>query len=119
MVLPVVEYACQVYHGALTKEQSSSIEAVQERALKIIMPDASYDLAMQIADIHTLADRRVQLCKTLFIEIQNPSHRLHHLLPKARENSHTLRSSQTYEPPNFKTDRTRASFINWCLYNLQ
>ena len=60
IVRPVVEYACQVWHGGLTKEQTDTVENIQERALHIIMPDASYDLAMQIANLTTLSSRRVE-----------------------------------------------------------
>ena len=118
IVRPVVEYACQVWHGALTKEQTDTIENIQERALHIIMPDVSYELAMQIANLTTLSSRRVELCKMLFVKIQNENHRLHHLLPPVKKHSHDIRDGNKYELPKvFK--RTRKSFINWCLYNLQ
>ena len=103
LIRPTVEYACQVWHGNLGKGQSDLIESIQERALKIIMPDASYDLAREIASLPTLADRRKQLCKKMFQEIQNTSHKLHHLLPAVKTNS--LRSGQKYPLPKCKTDR--------------
>ena len=108
LVWPVVEYACQVLHGGLSKEQSNSVENIQERALKIIMPDATYELA----ELPTLASRRLDMCKKLFTEIQDDNHRLHHLLPPIKTHRHK------YELPKVLS-RTRKSFINWCLYNLQ
>ena len=119
LVRPTVEYACQVWHGALTGGQSDSIESVQERALEIIMPDASYELACEIAELPTLKERRGQLCKKLFLELQDPSHKLHHLLSSVKEQSRNLRSSKKYTLPKLHTDRAKLSFINWCLFNLQ
>ena len=119
LVRPTTEYACQVWHGALTGEQSDSIESVQRRALEIIMPDASYELACQIAELPTLKDRRWELCKKLFNELQNPSHKLHHLLSSVKKQSHNLRSRNKYTLPKLRTDRAKSSFINWCLFNLQ
>ena len=57
LVRPTTEYACQVWHGTLTGEQSDTIESVQERALEIIMPDASYELACELAQLPTLKER--------------------------------------------------------------
>ena len=117
IVRPVVEYACQVWHGGLTKEQTDTIENIQEIALHIIMPEL-YELAMQIANLTTLCSRREELCKKLFVEIQNENHRLHHLLPPVKKHSHNIRVGNKYELP-IVLKRTRKSFINWCLYNLQ
>ena len=99
IVRPVVEYVCQVWHGGLTKEQTDTIENIQERALHIIMPDASYEQAMQIANLTTLSSRRVELCKMLFVKIQNENNRLHHLLPPVKKHSHDIRDGNKYELP--------------------
>ena len=118
LVRPVVEYACQVWHGGLSKEQSNSVENIQERALKIIMPDATYELALQVAELPTLASRRLDMCKKLFTEIQDDNHRLHHLLLPIKTHRHNICDGNKYELPKVLS-RTRKSFINWCLYNLQ
>ena len=57
LVRPNTEYACQVWHRTLTGEQSDAIESVQERALEIIMPDAIYELACELAQLPTLKER--------------------------------------------------------------
>ena len=44
----VLEYACQVFHGGLTKEQSDLLESVQKRALRIIDPDLIYNDAINV-----------------------------------------------------------------------
>ena len=111
LVRPTTEYACQVWHGTLTGEQSDAIEPVQERALEIIMPDASNELACELAQLPTLKERRRELCKKLFIELQNPSHKLHHLLSSVKT-SHGLRSCKKYTLPKLRTDRAKLSYIN-------
>ena len=78
VIRPIVEYGCQVWQPGLNKGQKKLIETIQERALKIIMPNASY---LNISDLPTLETRRVDLCRKLFKEIQDLSHKLHHLLP--------------------------------------
>ena len=119
LIRPTVEYACQLWHGGLTGEQSDTVEAIQIRALAIIMPDAAYDLALQIAELPTLADRRRDICRKLFIEMQSPSHKLHHLLPSERDNRERLRSEAKYPKPKVHTKRAKSCFVNWCLFNLQ
>ena len=118
LVRPVVEYACQVWHGGLTSGQTDTIENIQERALEIIMPDATYELALEVSELPTLANRRLEMCKKLFVEIQDEKHKLHHLLPPVKAHSHDIRAGNKYELPKV-LKRTRKSFINWCLYNLQ
>ena len=116
---PTVEYACQAWHGGLTKDQTKSIESIKKRASDIIMPDAEYDLALQISELPTLADRRVDLCKKLFTEIQHADNKLHHLLPDLKANVLGIRSNAKYPLPKCNTERSKHCFINWCLFNLQ
>ena len=58
-----MEYACQVWHGGLTGGQSDLLESVQIRAMRIIMPVASYDLSLEISELPRLDHRRQDLCK--------------------------------------------------------
>ena len=76
VIRPIVEYGCQVWHPGLNKGEKKLIESIQERALKIIMPNASYELAQQISELPTLETRRVDLCRKLFKEIQDQSHKI-------------------------------------------
>ena len=39
IIRSVLEYACQVWHPGLTKKQSSDIERVQKRCLRLIYPN--------------------------------------------------------------------------------
>ena len=82
----VLEYACQVFHGGLTKEQSDLLESVQKRALRIIDPDLNYNDAINVFSLQTLKDRRANMCFCLFTQMQNSTHKLHNLLSEKKEN---------------------------------
>ena len=41
-ILPVLEYACPVWHTSLNKEQTRRLEAIQHRALSIIVGYCEY-----------------------------------------------------------------------------
>ena len=81
IVRSVLEYACQVWHTSLTKKQTKQIEYIQRRAMRFIFQDKSYTEAITAANLPTLSDRREKLCRTLFISMQQSTHKLHHLLP--------------------------------------
>ena len=49
----ILDYACQVYHSSLTKEQSNLLESIQRRALRIIIPGKSLCEGMEQVDIQT------------------------------------------------------------------
>ena len=111
----VLEYACQVFHGGLTKEQSDLLESVQKRALRIIDPDLNYNDAINVFGLQTLKDRRAKMCFCLFTLMQNSTHKLHNLLPEKRENRYELRDSKPFSLPRCKTNRCKNSFVPWCL----
>ena len=115
----VLEYACQVFHGGLTKEQSEMLESIQKRAVRIISPGLSYSDALVFLNLQSLSERRQKLCLNLFTQIRNPSHMLNHLLPAPRETRYSLRNSKDLYPPKCNTNRYKNSFIPWCLFNLQ
>ena len=43
IIRPVLEYACQVWHFNIPGYLSDDIERVQRRALRIILPELSYN----------------------------------------------------------------------------
>ena len=45
VIRSVLEYACPVWHTSLTVADSSRIESIQRRAMKIIEPELGYDAA--------------------------------------------------------------------------
>ena len=80
-IRPILEYGAQVWHGGLTKAQSSSIEKVQRRALRIIYSGKDYDELLLQAGLESLEKRRAALCIDLISKMSDPQHKLHHLLP--------------------------------------
>jgi hypothetical protein len=65
-IRPTLEYGAQVWHGGLTRAQSSSIEEVQRRALRIIYSEKDYEKLLLKAGMHTLEQRR----NTIYIFIE-------------------------------------------------
>jgi hypothetical protein len=118
-IRPILEYACQLWHPGLTKEQSGCLESIQKRVLKIIYRDLNYQEALAIAGIPTLKQRRNDMCNKLFTQMQNKDHRLHKLLPNKKENCHSLRKINKYETIKCKTNRYKHSFVPYCLDHFQ
>jgi len=122
VVRPVLEYACPVWHSSLSKQQIKSLENVQRRAVQIIAGNTSYTEASSTLGIQSLADRRSELCRTLFTQIvNNESHSLHYLLPVKRDSQliGRLRSATAYPTFRVRTNRFKNSFLPFCLSNYQ
>ena len=64
VIRPVIpEYAAQVYHFALTRDQSNRLEGLQRLASKIIYGfETSYRKAMKLSGLEPLLDRREKIC---------------------------------------------------------
>ena len=118
-VRPVLEYACPVWHGGITTEQSDSIEHVQERAMRIAYPDMDYELALQEANIPTLRERRHNQCKDLFMKMQSPDDKLNRILPPESINRNNTRHHLKYRLPLVHTERYKNSFLPYVLFNCQ
>ena len=111
-VRPLTEYACPVFHNSLPTYLSEDLEKLQKRALRIIFPHLSYQNAMREADIETLYNRREFLTKDLFNKIvQDPSHKLHTLLPDKNQSNVNLRVKRMFKDSVCKTDTFRKSFL--------
>ncbi len=63
LVRSVCEYGCPEWSTGLTKGQSNTIELIQKRIFKIILPKQPYLKACEALQIPTLKDRRESLCK--------------------------------------------------------
>ena len=115
VIRPVMmEYASPVWHSNLTKGQTRALEDVQRRAVQIINGNVAYDEACRLLNIPPLADRRLELCRTLFQQImRDDTHVLHYLLPPKRDTQLTgrLRSSRTYPTVYARTGHFKNSFI--------
>ncbi len=100
LVRSVFEYACQVWSTGLTKELCQTLESIQKRAFKIVVPKESYQNACLTLRIPTLKERRESLCKSPFNAMKDPSHRLHHMIPVKRNLGNI--SYSKYELPKCK-----------------
>jgi hypothetical protein len=114
----LLEYACEVWHPGLSKQQCNKIEMIQKRALKVVFPELSYSEALLKTNIPTLSDRRRERCETFFNNMSNPTHKLHNLLPK-RTNLPHLRSNRKYMLPRVRTNRLKNSPIFYGVFNFQ
>jgi len=77
--------------GILTKQQTTSLENIQHRALQIIAGNIPYDEARCLFKLTSLSERRDSLCSKLFRQLVSQSHILHSLLPAQRDDSLTGR----------------------------
>ena len=112
-IRPITEYASPVFHNSLTNYLSNELEAIQQRALKIILPWTSYGEALSRVGLQTLYARRQELTESLFRDIEsNVDHKLYNLLPPLIEIDTTLRNKSKYNV-TFKTERFRNSFITY------
>lgn len=118
-IRPLLEYACQLWHSGITNKLSNMLESIQRRSLRIIFPGLSYEEALVTTNLPRLSARRMAMCQTMFRSMQDEGHRLHHLLPPAKDNKHTLRNLRKFEPPRCRTSRYKDSFVPYCLYKLQ
>lgn len=115
IIRSILEYACPVWHPALTARQSNDIERVQKRCLKIIYPELCYDDALLLSGLDKLSVRRERLVKDLFQQIRHPGHILNCLLTK-RSCVTGVRCQYEYELPRIRNQRARYDFINYCLF---
>ena len=59
----MLEQSCNVWHSGLTVQNENDLERVQKVALKLMLKDdyKSYESALNILDLDTLKERRIQL----------------------------------------------------------
>ena len=108
----MLEYACVIWHPGLTKYLSSDLENIQKRALCVIFPDCSYETALQKLDLCTLDERRTEACLNFFDSMQDPHHKLHHLLPETRHPKYNLRHHTKYTITKNKTARLTNKLVS-------
>ena len=68
----VLEYAAQVWQD-IPAFLSDAIESIERRALRIIFPNFSYQQALDQANLTSLTDRRIFICKKLMADMRNDS----------------------------------------------
>ena len=92
----VLEYATQVWQD-ISEYLSDAIEPIQRRALRIIFPNSSYQQALDQANLTSLADHRIFICKKLMADMRNDSRPISFLARQVMTRSilYQLRSGTT------------------------
>jgi len=74
VICSVVEYGCVVWHHNLTTAQSDRLEALQKRALRIILHPVTlpYNTALALCEIESLKLRRCNCQQKFFKQICHP-----------------------------------------------
>ena len=111
-IRPTVEYAAPVWHSSLSNSQSSEIEAIQKRSLKIILGSGytSYQDALSLLNLTNLTNRR-QALFTSFSRSLAENKRTSHLLPRRPPSRYPLRNEPTFKEPTCKTVRRQRSAV--------
>ena len=112
----LLEYACEAWHPGLCDYLTSDIERIQKRAMYIIYPEKTYDDALKDSNLKHLAQRRDEMCEQFFKKMQQPDHKLNHLVPESKIHRYNIRRKSEYESPKLMTIRARGSLVNWCLH---
>ena len=115
LIRSILEYSCPVWHSGLTCKESSDIEGVQKRVLKIIWPDLKYKDSLERASLDRLDLRRERFVRETFKLIKEPGHVLHDLLPMKINRSLPTRNDYPYALPRHNTDRYLKSFLSYCI----
>ena len=105
VIRPSIEYAVQVYHHALTEEQSNKIESMQRLVLKIVYGfDMSYRTAIEKSGLELLSVRRDAICLKFAKKcVQNP--RYAHWFPLKDGSDYNLRKRLVYKEDYTATER--------------
>ena len=115
LIRTILEYACQLRHSSFTIQQTALLESIQQRAFKTAFPGRPYKQALLENNILSLSDPHNELCKDLFLKMQNPNHKLHCLLPTKRDIKINLPNPKLYDFPCCFTDRYKNSFVPYSL----
>ena len=111
-VRPILKYAYPVWHSSLSISLSYQIEYIQKRALRIILPNMSYQERLSMLKLPTLAERRELLCMHFYKKnLCDTSSKLSELLPHPTYHEHNLRHIRNI--PLFKSHTKR--FSDSCL----
>ena len=87
VIRSVLEYGSVVWHHHLTHAQSDKLEALQKRAVRIILYPLTlpYISASGYLKLESLKHRLTEADKKLLNSISQPDSCLHHLLPPPRD----------------------------------
>ncbi|PJE78142.1 hypothetical protein CI610_02927 [invertebrate metagenome] len=122
-ILPVLEYACEVWDGC-SQADSEKLERAQLEAARIITGLPSYtrkEFLYFETELELLSDRRAKRNLQLLYKIKNnmtPSY-LSNLLPPSvgNNNPYPLRNKDNFRIPNYRLSSTINSFFPSTLRN--
>ena len=101
---------------SLPKYLQLDLEWEQKRALSRIFPRVPYCEALKLAQIEAIRDHQNHLTKKLSQSVVNdPSNKLHALLPTRCNVGYNLRRERRFAQPLFRTKRFADSFLNRCV----
>ena len=82
-----LDYACPLFHNSLPKYLQQELEKIQKRALAIVLPECTYQEALEKTKLETISERHEILSMNLFEQIsKDRSSKLHSLLPQYNTN---------------------------------
>ena len=111
-----LDYACPLFHHAVPKYLQLDLERVQKGYLSCIFPRVPYCEALKLAEIESISDHHNHLTKKLSQSVVNdPSNKLHDLLPTRCNVGYHLRRERRFAQPSFRTKRFADSFLNRCV----
>ena len=109
----VLEYGCPVWSNSFQQYPNEKVEMVQKRAMRIIYPYTSYDMALSLSSIPRLEERRLSICSRTFTNACDPTSRLFSNVPLRRNevHGHNLRHANHIPLPLCRTERFKNSFF--------
>ena len=111
VVRPTAEFDACSFHSMLSQEQSTAIERLQGRAMKIVFGDhVSYRTVVESGHIELLHDRREALVKNFALKAAK-NERFESWFPENQEIGHDLRRRERYYIPRLRTERAKKSPI--------
>ena len=109
----VMSYAAPCWYTFLSDTNKQRLETIQKTAVKVILPEFSYEEILIALNLPTINDFLFNLADGHFSKVlSNPSHPLHDriIFNNVRTSS---RSSNTFRPKLCRTEKRRHSFFNY------
>ena len=113
VIRPVLEYCGPVWHYALIKSQTQQLEAIQKRAIQIVLNFSRgmpYTPMLFAVDLNSLASRKEDISRKFFQDITKSTSCLLHFLPDPKLPSYNsrLRSYEKFPRPYTRTKQYRS-----------
>ena len=113
-VRSVLEYVAQVWQD-IPAYLSEAIESIQRTTLRMILPNSSYQQALGLTKLLTLANHRTLLNKKLMADMRDESHPISFLASKVTilTMPYQLRSGSTEAPRTMKRTKRANVFFTF------